>query len=298
MYNLFIVESPAKCGKIETYLGPGNKCIASYGHFRELNGLQSINIHNNFEPKFIISESKQNQVNKIKKAIKDAKEVFLATDDDREGEAIAWHLCDYFELPVKTTKRIVFHEVTEIALTKAVKNYRYVNMALVHAQLARQILDVLVGFKLSPILWKNVKDGTSAGRCQTPALRLVYDNYKDIQASPGKKEYTVTGFFTVKNMPFVLKNTFKDGNEDVTAFLKASIEFEHIYTCGELKDVVKTQPSPFTTSKLQQVASMRLHNSSKETMRICQRLYEEGYITYMRTDSPVYSQEFIDATVL
>jgi DNA topoisomerase-1 len=294
-FNLFIVESPAKCGKIEKYLGPGNKCIASYGHFRELNGLQSINIHNNFETKFIISESKQSQVNKIKKAIKEAREVFLATDDDREGEAIAWHLCDYFELPISTTKRIVFHEVTETALNKAVKDYRYVNMALVNAQLARQVLDVLVGYKLSPILWKNVKDGTSAGRCQTPALRLVYDNYKDIQASPGKKEYNVTGYFTTKNMPFILKNAFA---EDVTAFLKASIDFDHIYNCGELKDITKAAPSPFTTSKLQQVASTNIHTSPKETMGICQKLYEEGYITYMRTDSAVYSQEFIDATAL
>ena len=296
-FNLFIVESPAKCGKIEKYLGAGNKCIASYGHFRELNGLQSINIHNNFEPKFIISESKKSQVNKIKKAIKEAEEVFLATDDDREGEAIAWHLCDYFELPVKTTKRIVFHEVTEKALNKAVKDYRYVDMALVNAQLARQVLDVLVGYKLSPILWKNVKDGTSAGRCQTPALRLVYDNYKDIQASPGKKEYNVTGYFTTKNIPFILKNAFKTEDGDIRAFLKASMDFEHVYTCSELKDVTRTAPSPFTTSKLQQVASTSMHTSPKETMGICQRLYEEGYITYMRTDSAVYSSEFIDSAI-
>jgi DNA topoisomerase-1 len=296
MYNLFIVESPAKCGKIEKYLGPGNKCIASYGHFRELNGLHSIDIHNNFEPKFIISESKQSQVNKIKKAIKEANEVFLATDDDREGEAIAWHLCDYFELSIPTTKRIVFHEVTETALNKAIKAYRYVNMALVNAQLARQVLDVLVGYKLSPILWKNVKDGTSAGRCQTPALRLVYDNYKDIQASPGIKEYNITGYFTTKNIPFLLKNTFKNC-EYVTNFLKASIDFEHIYTCGELKDITRDAPSPFTTSKLQQAASTSIHTSPKETMGVCQRLYEEGYITYMRTDSAVYSSEFIDSAV-
>ena len=186
-YNLFIVESPAKCDKIEKYLGPGNKCIASYGHFRELNGLQSINIHKNFEPSFIISENKQSQVNKIRKCIKDAKEVYLASDDDREGEAIAWHICDYFNLPIGKTKRIVFHEVTESALLKAVKEYRYLNMKTVNAQLARQVLDILVGYKLSPILWKNVKDKTSAGRCQTPALRLIYDNYKEIKASPGSK---------------------------------------------------------------------------------------------------------------
>jgi len=293
-YNLFIVESPAKCGKIEQYLGPGNKCIASYGHFRELNGLQSIDIHNNFEPTFIISETKQTQVNKIKKCIKDAKEVFLATDDDREGEAIAWHLCDYFGLPLKITKRIVFHEVTETALKQAVQHYRYVNMELVNAQLARQVLDVLVGYKLSPILWKNVKDGTSAGRCQTPALRLVYDNYKEIKASPGSKEYNTTGYFTSKTIPFVLNHNFIEENE-VTAFMKDSIDFSHVYSFGALRDSVKSPPSPFTTSKLQQAASTSLHASPKDTMRICQKLYEEGFITYMRTDSTVYAQEFMDS---
>ena len=293
-YNLFIVESPAKCGKIEQYLGPGNKCIASYGHFRELNGLQSIDIHNNFAPTFIISETKQTQVNKIKKCIKDAKEVFLATDDDREGEAIAWHLCDYFGLSLGSTKRIVFHEVTETALKQAVQHYRYVNMELVNAQLARQVLDVLVGYKLSPILWKNVKDGTSAGRCQTPALRLVYDNYKEIKSSPGSKEYNTTGYFTSKTIPFVLNHNFVEGNE-VNAFMKDSIDFSHVYSFGALRDSVKSPPSPFTTSKLQQAASTSLHTSPKDTMRICQKLYEEGFITYMRTDSTVYAQEFIDS---
>ena len=293
-YNLFIVESPAKCGKIEQYLGPGNKCIASYGHFRELNGLQSIDINNNFAPTFIISETKQTQVNKIKKCIKDAKEVFLATDDDREGEAIAWHLCDYFGLPLKTTKRIVFHEVTETALKNAVQHYRYINMELVNAQLARQVLDVLVGYKLSPILWKNVKDKTSAGRCQTPALRLVYDNYKEIKESPGSKEYNTTGYFTSKNIPFVLNHNFIDGKE-VQAFMKESIDFAHVYSIGSIRNSVKSPPSPFTTSKLQQVASTNLHTSPKDTMRICQKLYEEGFITYMRTDSTVYAQEFVDS---
>lgn len=307
-YNLFIVESPAKCTKIEQYLGPGNKCIASYGHFRELNGLQSINIHNNFATTFIISESKQTQVNKIKKAVKEAKEVFLATDDDREGEAIAWHLCDYFGLPIKTTKRIVFHEVTETALKHAVQNYGYLNMALVEAQLARQIIDMLVGYKLSPILWKNVKEGTSAGRCQTPALRLIYDNHKAIQAAPGSKEYNTTGYFTAQNIPFVLNHNFQDtgANNDtdkdkdtnnIETFIKASLTYDHLYKCGELRDTTKTPPQPFTTSRLQQVASTNLHTSPKETMKICQKLYEEGHITYMRTDSTFYSPEFIESSV-
>lgn len=301
-YNLFIVESPAKCAKIEQYLGPGNKCIASYGHFRELEGLNSINIHNNFATTFIISERKQIQVNKIKKAVKEAKEVFLATDDDREGEAIAWHLCDYFGLPIKTTKRIVFHEVTETALKHAVQNHGYLNMSLVEAQLARQIIDMLVGYKLSPILWKNVKEGTSAGRCQTPALRLIYDNHKAIQAAPGCKEYNTTGYFTAQNIPFVLNHNFQDTCTDkdtnnVEAFIKASVSYDHLYKCGELRDTMKTPPQPFTTSRLQQVASTNLHTSPKETMKICQKLYEEGHITYMRTDSTFYSPEFIESAV-
>ena len=299
-YNLFIVESPAKCAKIEQYLGPGNKCIASYGHFRELNGLNSINIHNNFATTFIISESKQTQVNKIKKAVKEAKEVFLATDDDREGEAIAWHLCDYLGLPIRTTKRIIFHEVTESALKHAVQNYGYLNMSLVEAQLARQIIDMLVGYKLSPILWKNVKEGTSAGRCQTPALRLIYDNQKAIQAAPGSKEYNTTGYFTSQNIPFVLNHNFLDTEtateaktNTIEAFIKASLTYDHLYKCEELRDTIKAPPQPFTTSRLQQVASTNLHTSPKETMKICQKLYEEGHITYMRTDSTFYSPEFI-----
>jgi DNA topoisomerase-1 len=304
-YNLFIVESPAKCPKIEQYLGAGNKCIASYGHFRELNGLQSINIHNNFATTFIISESKQSQVNKIRKAVKDAKEVFLATDDDREGEAIAWHLCVHFGLPINTTKRIVFHEVTESALKNAVQNYGYLNMALVEAQLTRQIIDMLVGYKLSPILWKNVKEGTSAGRCQTPALRLIYDNYKAIEASPGSKEYNTTGYFTSQNIPFVLNHNFPDivmdtvvnSDTSVDAFIKASLSYEHLYKCGELRDSKKPPPQPFTTSRLQQVASTNLHTTPKETMKICQKLYEEGHITYMRTDSTFYSPEFIQSAL-
>ena len=304
-YNLFIVESPAKCDKIEKYLGPGNKCIASYGHFRELNGLQSINIHKNFEPSFIISENKQSQVNKIRKCIKDAKEVYLASDDDREGEAIAWHICDYFNLPIGKTKRIVFHEVTESALLKAVKEYRYLNMKTVNAQLARQVLDILVGYKLSPILWKNVKDKTSAGRCQTPALRLIYDNYKEIKASPGTKEYNTIGYFTSKNIPFELNHNFADALAkpdalalaNITAFLKESINFDHMFSFGELRDSTKQPPAPFTTSKLQQDASSNLHCSPKETMSICQKLYEEGLITYMRTDSSTYSKEFVDKTI-
>ena len=205
MYTLVIVESPSKCKKIEQYLNTKGtyKCIASYGHIRELPGLAAINIHNNFAPTFIECESKKDQIGKIRKAIRDADEVILASDDDREGEAIAWHLCEVFNLPIETTKRIVFHEITESALHRALAKPTKINMSIVHAQIARQVLDILVGYQLSPLLWKHVKDGLSAGRCQTPALRLIYENQREIDSTPGKQSYVVTGYFTNKMIPFI-----------------------------------------------------------------------------------------------
>jgi DNA topoisomerase-1 len=301
--SLIIVESPAKCKKIEQYLGTGYKCIASFGHIRELDGLKSINIKDNFKPTFIESASKSNQIAKIRALITNAKEVLLASDDDREGEAIAWHICQVFGLNVEKTKRIIFHEVTESALKKAVANPTLINMNIVNAQIARQVLDVLVGYKLSPLLWKYIKPPTgvvvdtkhlSAGRCQTPALRLVYENQKEIESSPGSKIYNTTGYFTSKNLPFVL--TAMQQQDSITEFLEASVNHSHIYTCGGLRNTIKKSPLPFTTSTIQQTASNDLHISPKETMKICQKLYEEGYITYMRTDSMTYSLEFLEKT--
>ena len=176
-YSLVIVESPAKCKKIESYLGTGYRCMASFGHLRSLSDLKAIDIPNNFTPTFSISESKRQQISKLRKAVSGASEVILAADDDREGEAIAWHICQIFNLPVETTKRIIFHEVTQTALQRAIKQTTTINMDIVHAQQARQILDLVVGYTLSPILWQkisyNSKAGLSAGRCQTPALRIV-----------------------------------------------------------------------------------------------------------------------------
>ena len=257
-YTLLIVESPAKCKKIESYLGEGYKCVASFGHLRELKGLESININSNFKPTFIQSESKNKQIGVLRKMISEAKEVLLASDDDREGEAIAWHICDLFKLPLKTTKRIIFHEITESAVKKAVANPILVNMNTVNAQLARQILDLLVGYKLSPILWKNIskytKTGLSAGRCQTPALRIIYENQKEIENSPGTKVYNTTGYFTSKNIPFVLEYNHEN-EETIELFLEESLNHDHIYHCGELRNTTKQQPKPFTTSGLQQMAS-------------------------------------------
>ena len=208
--TLVIVESPAKCKKIEEYLGPGYKCVATYGHLRALVSLKDIDINNNFNPTFsLIEESlKKRQIEVLRKAIKDANEVILASDDDREGEAISWHVCQLFKLDVNKTKRITFNEITESALKQAVKNPRIIDMNLVHAQQARQVLDILVGFKISPIMWKLIKknkeNSLSAGRCQTPALRLVYDNDKEIKEIDSKKVYNVTGYFTNLNLPFEL----------------------------------------------------------------------------------------------
>ena len=222
----------------------------------------------------------------------------LAADDDREGEAIAWHICKTFSLPVKTTKRIIFHEITQTALQRAVKNATIINMNTVYAQQARQVLDLLVGYTISPILWNNItkktKSSLSAGRCQTPALRLVYDNQKEIDGAPGDKVYQTTGYFTNKNLPFQLTTQYST-ETDMSTFLEETVNHEHVYQCGKPRNTTKQPPEPFTTSALQQKASNELRFSPKQTMMICQALYEAGYITYMRTDSKTYSKEFVDA---
>tara|TARA_B100000902_G_C27317437_1_gene922225 strand:- start:1574 stop:3904 length:2331 start_codon:yes stop_codon:yes gene_type:complete len=295
-YTAVIVESPAKCAKIEKFLGPGYKCMASYGHIRTLNSLDQININNNFTPKFINISGKNQQITKLKSFVAGANDVMLAADDDREGEAIAWHVCKITGLPVDSTKRIIFHEITEPALKAAVANPTRINMELVRAQQARQILDLVVGFKVSPVLWSNLsfntKTALSAGRCQTPALRLIYDNQKEIDSSPGRKVYNTTGYFTSKNLPFSLSHNH-EGEEAMGDFLEESASWDHEYSCGDVRKTTKNPPSPFTTSGLQQSASTELRLTPKQTMDACQKLYEAGYITYMRTDSKTYSPEFI-----
>jgi DNA topoisomerase-1 len=298
--TLVIVESPAKCKKIEEYLGPGYKCVASFGHLRELPSLSNINIERNFNPTFqIINNSlKKKQIELLRKEIKNANEVILATDDDREGEGIAYHLIDLFHLPLNT-KRIVFNEVTEKALQNAIKSPRTIDMNIVQAQQSRQILDLLVGFKITPMLWKfilqNAEKSLSAGRCQTPALRLVYDNQKEIDNAENKTVYNTLGYFTNMNLPFELNHQFET-EDAIVEFLDKTANFNHIYNCSQPTKVYKQPPEPFTTSRLQQTASNEMHFSPKETMKICQSLYEGGYITYMRTDSKKYSPEFIENT--
>ena len=293
---LVIVESPAKCKKIESYLGVGYKCIASYGHIREMDGLKSIDIGNTFQPTYRSMLSKKKYINSLRTNIQKANEVILATDDDREGEAIAWHICMLFNLSIQHTKRIIFHEITKPAIKKALDNPTHLNINKIYSQQSRQVLDLLVGFKVSPVLWKNIsgKSGLSAGRCQTSALRLVYDNYKEISNKTGKCVYNTVADFNLINtsLPFELNKQFKS-EDNVNKFLEKSKSFKHELLDKNEKKVFKQPPKPLTTSKLQQKASNDLGFSPKATMACAQRLYENGYITYMRTDSFKYSSEFI-----
>lgn len=297
--SLVIVESPAKCKKIESYLGPGYKVIASFGHLRNISGLEAIDINNNFNTKYsVINEDlKLKQIEKIRSEIVKSDDVIIATDDDREGEAIGWHICDLFGLSITNTKRIIFHEITENAIQSAISHPKRINMNLVQSQQSRQILDMLVGFTISPILWNCVSKthdtSLSAGRCQTPALRLVYENYIDIKQSPGKLVYNTSGYFTSLNILFDLNKQFTEA-EQVKDFLERCKTWDFIYSVTNPKKTIKKSPEPLTTSTLQQFASNELHLSPKETMKYAQQLYEGGHITYMRTDSKKYSQEFVD----
>jgi len=298
-YIAVIVESPAKCSKIESFLGSGYKCMASFGHIRTMDHIDCISVDDNFAPTFKILDSKTRQIKSLDNFIRKASEVILATDDDREGEAIAWHICEHFKLNVESTKRIVFHEITQQAVLTALKNHTIINMNIVEAQQARQILDLLVGFKISPVLWGNISYKTaiplSAGRCQTPALRLIYENQKEIDGSPGTKTYNTVGYFTSRNLGFELNYNYNN-EVDMKQFLVDSATFNHEYLCGDIRTIIKKQPTPYNTSSLQQSSSVSLKLSPKATMSCCQKLYEAGYITYMRTDSTSYSNEFVIKT--
>ena len=293
-YKLVIVESPAKCEKIESYLGSEYKCIASFGHLQELKSLKDIDINNNFQPRFTPIQSKSKQIDYIRSKIMNAEEVILATDDDREGEAISWHICNLFNLSVTTTKRIIFHEITKPALLYSINNPTFLNMNIVNSQFGRQILDILVGYKITPILWEKISrtKKLSAGRCQTIALRLVYDRQNEINNSKGVKSYNTTGYFTDKNIPFTLNHNFED-EKQLVKFLEDSKTHSHSLLIENPKDSSRHPPLPFNTSTLQQSASNEYHFSPKITMQLCQKLYESGHITYMRTETKKYSSDFI-----
>lgn len=288
--NLVIVESPAKAKTIEKYLGKDYTVKSSFGHIRDLpkKGL-SIDKNHNFEPTYEISPEKQKTVNELKKLAK-THDVWLASDEDREGEAIAWHLCMALGLDPKKTKRIVFHEITKEAILEAIKQPRTVNLHLVDAQQARRVLDRLVGYELSPVLWKKVRAGLSAGRVQSVAVRLIVERERDIRAFEAQSSYKITGeFFADKvSVPAELPEKLAD-RAAAEAFLKDCIGASYTVASIEQKPGVRNPGAPFTTSTLQQEASRRLGFSVRQTMTIAQRLYEAGHITYMRTDSTILS---------
>ena len=296
MRNLVIVESPAKAKTIKKYLGDDFEVTSSQGHIRDLPTKEiGIDIDNNFTPKYIINPDKKRIVNDLKRMSASAKVVYLASDDDREGEAISWHLKTALELTDDKIKRIVFHEITEKAIKNAVANPRKIDMDLVNSQQARRLLDRLVGYKLSPVLWKKIKSGLSAGRVQSVAVKMIVEREREIRNFKSEKSFKVIASFkTVDDKTFCaeLKKNTKNEEETKALFLELSNKNFEISKV-EKKKVVKSPVAPFTTSTLQQEASTKLGFSVTQTMLLAQHLYEAGKISYMRTDSVVLSEDAI-----
>ena len=294
--NLVIVESPAKAKTIEGYLGKDYKVASSYGHVRDLRkDDKAIDIEHGFEPTYEISKDKKDVIKELKKLAKDAELVYLASDDDREGEAISWHLKEALDLDEAKTKRIVFREITKNAIVNAIENPRAIDFDLVNAQQARRILDRLVGFELSPILWKKIKTGLSAGRVQSVAVRLVVERERQIDKFDAQSSYKVTAEFLLEKgqrLNAELGQKFKT-EEEANKFLNDCIGADYSIANLEKKPSKKSPAPPFTTSTLQQEASRKMGFSVAQTMTLAQKLYESGKITYMRTDSVNLSQEAI-----
>ncbi|MEP6787313.1 MAG: type I DNA topoisomerase [Acidobacteriota bacterium] len=292
--NLVIVESPAKAKTIEKILGSDFQVNSCFGHIRDLEKAgMGIDIENDFQPRYIVPDDKKKVVNELKSLAKKSDEVWLATDEDREGEAISWHLCEVLGLDPSTTKRIVFHEITKPAIEAAVKNPRRLDMNLVMAQQARRVLDRIVGFELSPVLWRKISAGTtnlSAGRVQSVAVRLIADREREINAFEAVSHFKIEGLFTAndvtgKNVTFKAEGKKQNRAEDAEAFLKGCVGANYKVTDVQVKPGKRSPAPPFTTSTLQQEASRKLGYGVARTMQIAQRLYENGHITYMRTDS-------------
>ena len=289
--NLVIVESPTKAKTIEGFLGKEYTVKASQGHVRDLNkNTLSVDIDNNFEPEYEIPDDKKALVAELRKLSKSADTVWLASDEDREGESISWHLYEVLDLKKKDTKRIVFHEITKSAITNAIENPRDINMGLVNAQQARRVLDRLVGYELSPLLWKKVKPALSAGRVQSVAVRLIVEREEEIKNFVQGSAYRVTALFTFTkdkqeyNLSAELPHRFEN-EEETRKFLESCVNAAYKVDSIEKKPAVRYPAPPFTTSTLQQEAARKLGFSVANTMRIAQQLYESGKITYMRTDS-------------
>ena len=295
--NLVIVESPAKAKTIEKFLGKDFQVKSCFGHIRDLDkGDDAIDINNKFTPKYIVPEDKSAVVNELKKLAKGADMVWLASDEDREGEAISWHLSEVLGLNNQTSKRIVFHEITKPAILKAIENPRDIDKNLVDAQQARRLLDRLVGFELSPVLWKKVKPSLSAGRVQSVAVRLVVEREREIKGFQVKSAFRIVAEFEFSNKKFnaELPKRF-DTKDQALKFLESCIGSDFIVNSVDVKPGTRKPAAPFTTSTLQQEASRKLGYSVSQTMTLAQRLYEAGYITYMRTDSVNLSELAIAA---
>lgn len=300
--NLLIVESPAKAKTIEKILGKDFTVKSSYGHIRDLDkGDGAVDIEKDFKPKYVVSPEKRRTVKELKSAMSKADTVWLATDEDREGEAISWHLCEVLQLPVDSTKRIVFREITPPAIKSAIQNPRLVDVNLVNAQQARRILDRLVGYELSGVLWKKVKFGLSAGRVQSVTVKLVVEREREIMNFAAKPFFRVNAVFNVRNEQgrnVLLKaegserfDDEKTANDFLTKCVGADFKIDKI----DVKPTKRKPAAPFTTSTLQQDASRKLYMNVERTMRVAQRLYEAGLITYMRTDSISLSETAIAA---
>ncbi len=290
--NLVIVESPAKAKTIEKYLGSDFHVLSSIGHIRNIpkktkDGTPPVDVKNGFKTAYEVDTEKKKVITELKKAVKNADTVWLATDEDREGEAIAWHLCEVLKLDPKTTNRIVFHEITKSAIENAIKNPLKVNMNLVQAQQARQILDRLVGFELSPVVWQKVPGGKSAGRVQSPAVRLLVEREREIENFESSSEFKVTAEFQLEDdvtMKAELPKRFKTEKE-AQMFLESLKDTTFSVSDIATSPGTRNPSAPFTTSTLQQEANARLGFSTKATMSAAQKLYQDGKITYMRTDS-------------
>ncbi|MBQ0016270.1 MAG: type I DNA topoisomerase [Bacteroidales bacterium] len=289
MKNLIIVESPNKIKTIEKILGSDYKVMASRGHIRDLATKEmSIDIPNGYEPQYIIPEDKRKIVSELQKAVKAAEMVWLASDVDREGEAISWHLQEALNLDGSKTKRIVFNEITEPAILHAIENPRAIDMSLVDAQQARRVLDRLVGYEISPILWSKIKQGLSAGRVQSVSVRLIVERAQEIQEFQPKGYFKVTAVFETAGSPQHLVAELLhhfDTEQEANAFLESIVTSQFQVSKLETRPAHRSPTAPFTTSTLQQEAGRKLGFSVARTMQIAQQLYEEGYITYMRTDS-------------
>jgi DNA topoisomerase-1 len=301
--NLVIVESPAKAKTIEKFLGKDYKVLSSYGHIRDLKKKHfGVDIKKDFEPNYEIPAEKKELVNELKEEAKNAEIVWLASDEDREGEAISWHLYEVLKLTPQKAKRIVFHEITKTAILNAIQNPRDINIDLVNAQQARRVLDRIVGFELSPILWRKVKPSLSAGRVQSVTVRLVVEREREIQNFNAEASYRIVGTFLVPDadgklveMKAELSKRLKT-KEEARKFLQecqnASFSIDDINT----RPLRKSPAAPFTTSTLQQEAARKLGFSVKQTMSVAQKLYESGKITYMRTDSVNLSEYAIEGS--